>query len=162
LRVVGIRPDGTIIVCERELRIEEILRSALGYSADAPIDYSWDSVLNLDELQVPRNAQLPIHAPGKTQITMVGKAWKIHLDNWKDWVRQRPLGILEKNALKELVTIKGLTPRRIKGAGPDTMDRLEARGFVTQVEGTKAGRFPMYAITPAGESAWRRISDVMI
>lgn len=158
LQVVGIRPDGTIIVCDGKLQTEEVLRAVFRDSVYVPGN-AWDSVLELDEVDTPKNIQPAAHALVKTQIPTSGEAWEEHLKNWREWVRQRPLGVLEKNALAGLITIKGLTPSRIKGAGPDTMERLEAREFVRQVEGAQSGRFPMYEITPDGEAEWRRISD---
>jgi hypothetical protein len=46
-----------------------------------------------------------------------------------------------REALKELSAIQGQPPRRIIGAGPDTMDKLEARGFVRTVEETSPDTF---------------------
>jgi hypothetical protein len=75
-------------------------------------------------------------------------------------VRAQPPGVREKKALKELYAIKDLPPRHVKGAGPDTMERLEARGFVRTVG--EVSYFPMYEMTPAGEAECLKISNMPI
>jgi hypothetical protein len=122
LRILGIRPDGTVIVYDGKRPIEEALRSALGCSMASRADNEWDSVLGLDDFEGRENEQPTARAAGKPQVPLEGEAWKEHIEKWKEWVRQRPLGVLEKMALRELSAIKGQMPRRIKGVGPGTID----------------------------------------
>jgi len=44
----------------------------------------------------------------------------------------------------------------IKGAGINTIERLEARGFISVAE-ERGDRVPYYRITPEGEAAWLRL-----
>ena len=75
LQVVGIRPDGTIIVCDGKLQTEEVLRAVFRDSVYVPGN-AWDSVLELDEVDTPKNIQPAAHALVKTQIPTSGEAWR--------------------------------------------------------------------------------------
>jgi hypothetical protein len=55
--------------------------------------------------------------------------------------------------------MKGQTPRHIKGIGPGTMERLEARGFVRATGQVKPGYFPHYEITAEGEGECLKIPE---
>jgi|HubBroStandDraft_5_1064220.scaffolds.fasta_scaffold762956_2 hypothetical protein len=48
LRIVGIRPDDTVIIYDGERPIEDALRFALGCLPETPADDPWDTVLGLD------------------------------------------------------------------------------------------------------------------
>jgi hypothetical protein len=162
LRVVGIRPDGTVIVYDGEAPIAEAICSALGLETEQHDHNPWDDVATFDEWKSRDEARKPDHVIASYQAPLVGEAWRRHLEKWKEWVRGRPLGLREKRALRELSAIKGRPPRHIKDAGPGTMDRLEARGFVKPVGEAKPGYFPLYEITAAGETEWRKICDQRI
>jgi hypothetical protein len=112
LFIVGIRPDGTVIVYDGKRPIEEALRSALGCSTGSCTYNEWDRVLGLDEFEGRENEQPTARAAAKPQVPLEGDAWKEHIEKWKEWVRRRPLGVLEKRALKELSAIKGQTPQK--------------------------------------------------
>jgi hypothetical protein len=157
LRVIGIRPDGTIIVYDGKGPIEKALRSALGCETQPPADNEWDAVSAFDERREQQYAQGPGRVLEPDEAPLAGAAWRERVEKWKVWVRGRPLGVREKSALRELFAIKGRTPRHINGAGPDTMDKLEAREFIRPVGEVRTGYFPMYEITPTGEAAWQRI-----
>jgi hypothetical protein len=162
LRIIGIRPDGTVIIYDGEGPIEEALRSALGCEPELPVRNESDAVSAFDEWTAQQEAQRPERMVASHQAPLVGEAWQQHVEKSKEWVRGRPLGIREKRALRELSTIKGQQPRRINGAGPGTMDRLEARGFVRTVGEVKPGRVPLYELTEAGEVEWLRIRDTQM
>jgi len=152
LRIVGIRPDGTVIVYDGNGPIEQALRFALGCATEQPVDNEWNAVLGFDTAEPEQQPGISNQAPSGAE------AWHEHAEKWKEWVRGRPLGTLERKALATLFEMKGQQPRRIKGAGPGTMKRLEARGFARPVGETKPDHFPMYEITEAGEAHWRSLS----
>jgi predicted DNA-binding transcriptional regulator AlpA len=78
---------------------------------------------------------------------------------WEALIRSRPLGIREKRALEGYFCGKGQSKVEVNGAGPGTIDRLVARGFIEVVAERGEGRMPYYGITPAGEIAWQALSD---
>jgi hypothetical protein len=161
LRIVGIRPDGTVIVYDGDGPIEDALRSVLGCETEARGRNPWDDVLD-DELAAFEKAK---SGGVKTDVPVMDERWRDEgwreqrLEKWKASVRRSPLGVLEKRALKALFGMKGQTPQRIKGAGPGTMDKLEVRGFARPVGEVKSGRYPTHEITAEGEAHWRTIAD---
>ncbi|WP_128948986.1 MarR family winged helix-turn-helix transcriptional regulator [Bradyrhizobium guangzhouense] len=76
---------------------------------------------------------------------------------WEAIVRSQPLNRLERAALEAYFERKG-TISYERGAGPRTIERLEARGFVQVVQTREDGREPYYGITPAGEAEWLRLT----
>jgi hypothetical protein len=46
------------------------------------------------------NGQPTPPAASKPQVPLVSEAWSEQFEKWKEWVRQRPLGVLEKNLLQ--------------------------------------------------------------
>jgi hypothetical protein len=159
LRILGIRPDGTVIVYDGKRPIEEALRSALGCEAEAPARSPWDEVSASDQWKERQEARQSGSVVAPDEVPLTGEAWRERVDKWKEWVRGRPLGVLEKRALRDLSAIKGQPPRHIKGAGPGTMDKLEARGFVKTAGEMKSGYFPMYKITTEGEAEWLKVGE---
>jgi hypothetical protein len=72
---------------------------------------------------------------------------------WEAIVRSKPLGKRERNALGGYFRAKGQAVH-VTGAGGDTIERLQARGFIVgPPEGVSD-----HTITPAGEAEWLRIS----
>jgi hypothetical protein len=88
LFIVGIRPDGTVIVYDGKRPIEEALRSALGCSTGSCTYNEWDRVLGLDEFEGRENEQPTARAAAKPQVPLEGDAWKEHIEKWKEWVRR--------------------------------------------------------------------------
>jgi hypothetical protein len=121
LRVIGIRPDGTIILYDGKGPIEGALRSALGFEAETPTHNPWDDVSAFDDWKEQREAQRPGRVVAPHQAPLVGAAWREHAEKWKEWVRGRPLGVREKRALRELSSIKGHPPpsHQWRGSGHD-------------------------------------------
>lgn len=78
---------------------------------------------------------------------------------WEALIRSRPLGVREKRALEGYFCGKGQTNLEVNGAGPGTIDRLVARGFIEVVAERGDGRMPYYGVTPIGEAAWQALSD---
>lgn len=85
--------------------------------------------------------------------------WRIYEEGeWEELVRKSPLTKLEHRALEGYFKSKG-TFADVKGSGPATCDRLQARGFITVVKERGDGKVPYYGITPAGEDEWLRITE---
>lgn len=158
LRIFGIRPDGTVIVHDADGPVEDALRVALGCKAELEAVSPWDDVSAVDEWKPQVELRAP-HVAASGKIPLTPKLRRDRVEKWKDWVRGRPLGVLEKRALKELFLMKGQPPRHIKGAGPGTMDKLKARGFVRPVGEIKPGHFSMYEVTKKGAEEWLKICD---
>ena len=151
LRIVGIHPSGTIIVYDGSGPIEHALRCALGGPTEQPVDDKWTAVLGFGTAEPEQHPSISNQTPTTTID------WQERAEKWKEWVRGRPLGTLERKALAGLLQMKGHEPRHIKGAGPGTMERLGARGFARPIGDAKPDRFPMYEITEAGERHWQRL-----
>jgi hypothetical protein len=79
---------------------------------------------------------------------------------WEALVRSRPLGKKEKLGLEGYVRGKGQSKLRVKGAGPDTIERLLIRGYIEVESERGEGKVPYYGVTVAGEEAWREASGV--
>lgn len=151
LRIVGIHPSGTVIVYDGSGPIEHALHSVLSGTTEQPVDDEWTAVLGFDTAEPEQRPSI------SNQTPTTATDWQERAEKWKEWVRGRPLGTLEKKALAGLLEMKGHEPRRIRGAGPGTMERLEARGFARPLGDAKPDRFPMYEITEAGEVHWQRL-----
>ncbi|WP_455918739.1 hypothetical protein [Ensifer canadensis] len=97
---------------------------------------------------------------GQEEMTRLQK--EAH-DKWAAWIPSQPLGKREKTALSQLaafgpdVTIE---LRQIKNCGPDTEDRLKARGYLeTKASNKFPDRIAFYILTPAGFDAWQAQSE---
>ena len=78
---------------------------------------------------------------------------------WEELVRKSPLSKLERMALERFFHKPKGSLAYVKGAGPATIDRLKARGFIAVLKERDEGRFPYHEITPAGEAEWLRIKS---
>lgn len=84
-------------------------------------------------------------------------------EEWKASIPNRPIGKREADALEDL-SKHGVGVfvdwREIKGCGPETEDRLVARGFIKTKNSRKfPDRIASYAITKAGMVAWKKIEQ---
>lgn len=84
-------------------------------------------------------------------------------EEWKSSIPSRPIGKREVDALEDL-SKHGFGVfvdwRDVKGCGPETEDRLVARGFIKTRNSRKfPDRISRYAITKAGMDAWRKIEQ---
>ncbi|MCK4207215.1 hypothetical protein J3U99_20825 [Brucella pituitosa] len=82
-------------------------------------------------------------------------------EEWKASIPSRPIGKREVDALEDL-SKHGVGVfvdwKDVKGCGPETEDRLVARGFIKTRNSRKyPDRIASYAITKAGMDAWRKI-----
>jgi hypothetical protein len=85
------------------------------------------------------------------------EAWKRSREEWPARVRAQPLNRLETHVFQILGAGEvGARPDGIKGAGPNTMERLAVRGFVRPIE-RGDGRGPDYELTQAGKEEWTRL-----
>lgn len=84
-------------------------------------------------------------------------------EEWKASIPNRPIGKREADALEDL-SKHGVGVfvdwREIKGCGPDTEERLVARGFIQTRNSRKfPDRIASYSITKAGMDAWKKIEQ---
>lgn len=79
---------------------------------------------------------------------------------WEAEIRGRAMGKRELDALGEFYRHKDGPLGRIKGAGLDTAERLQIRGYIAVAE-EHGDRVPYYRITPDGEAAWLTIANSM-
>ncbi|MEJ5087130.1 hypothetical protein [Brucella pseudogrignonensis] len=84
-------------------------------------------------------------------------------EEWKASLPSRPIGKREIDALEDLSN-HGVGVfvdwREVKGCGPETEDRLVARGFIKTRNSRKfPDRIASYAITKAGMDAWKKIEQ---
>jgi predicted DNA-binding transcriptional regulator AlpA len=106
----------------------------------------WDDVLapGGDALESPKNFVPPIvfkkYAPGE----------------WEKEVCASPLGKRELAGLGAYYDARNEKLSYIKGAGINTTERLEARGFIFVAE-KRGDRVSYYRIIPEGEAAWLRL-----
>ena len=106
----------------------------------------WDDVLadDSDALEPSKEFVPPIvfkkYAPGE----------------WEKEVCGSPLGKREMAGLGAYYDARNEKLNYIKGAGINTSERLEARGFISVAE-KRGDRVPYYRITPEGEAAWLRL-----
>jgi hypothetical protein len=85
--------------------------------------------------------------------------WQEHLRLWRLEVIASPLLSRELMGLAGLYEVKSERKKRIKGVSINTMERLEARGFV-EVDGEPPpGKCASYKITEAGEKAWQALPE---
>lgn len=85
--------------------------------------------------------------------------WQEHLRRWRLEVIASPLLSRELMGLAGLYEVKSERKKRIKGVSINTMERLEARGFV-EVDGEPPpGKCASYKITEAGEKAWQALPE---
>jgi len=82
-------------------------------------------------------------------------------DKWRASIPGTPLGKREKKALAQLVEYGVGIPvhwSKIKDCGPDTEDRLKARGFLeTRNQKKFPDRIDSYILTKAGLHAWEEL-----
>ncbi|MGM4885287.1 hypothetical protein AB8A20_07915 [Tardiphaga sp. 604_B6_N1_1] len=76
---------------------------------------------------------------------------------WAVEVRSRPLGKKERSGLEGYVRGKSQHKLQVKGAGPDTIDRLLIRGYIEVESERGEGKEPYYGVTVAGEEAWQQL-----
>jgi len=74
---------------------------------------------------------------------------------WEKGVCARPLGKREIAGLGAYYDARNEKLTHIRGAGINTNERLEARGFICVTE-ERGDRVSYYGIMPAGEAAWLR------
>jgi len=79
-------------------------------------------------------------------------------EEWKQIVCASPLGKRERIGLGAYYAARNEKLSYIKGAGIGTVERLEARGFISVAE-ERGDRVPFYRITPEGEAAWLRLEN---
>jgi len=128
----------------------------LGEAEDG--DNSWDdvSVASIPDREV---AQVPARQIEHYNYPRTPEEWQEHLRLWRLEVIASPLLSRELMGLAGLYEVKSEREKRIKGVSINTMERLEARGFV-EVDGeTIPGRCPSYKITEAGEKAWEALPE---
>jgi hypothetical protein len=83
---------------------------------------------------------------------------RIYADGeWEALVRASPVRKREVAALEAYFKAKGIVGY-VKGAGPETTERLVARGYVEIIQENGKDRGSYYGITPAGEAAWRELA----
>lgn len=75
---------------------------------------------------------------------------------WEKEVCASPLGKRELAGLGAYYGARNEKLSYIKGAGINTAERLEARGFISVAE-KRGDRVPYYRITPEGEAEWLRM-----
>lgn len=75
---------------------------------------------------------------------------------WERKVCASPLGKRERAGLKAYYDDRNEQLRYIKGAGIGTIERLEARGFISVAE-VRGNRVPFYRITAEGKAEWLRL-----
>lgn len=82
-------------------------------------------------------------------------------DEWVESIPGTPLGKREKSALAQLADFgpgKMVEWTKIKNCGPDTEDRLKARGFIeTRPSNKWPDRIAYYVLTTAGYEAWNNL-----
>lgn len=82
-------------------------------------------------------------------------------DRWKASIPGTPLGKRERKALAHFAQHGAGVPihhSKIKNCGPDTQDRLEARGFLEVRNQEKhPDRIDSYILTESGLNAWRAL-----
>lgn len=80
---------------------------------------------------------------------------------WEKSIPGTPLGKREKSALAQLADFgpgKMVEWTKIKNCGPDTEDRLKARGFIeTRPSNKWPDRIAYYVLTTAGYEAWNNL-----
>lgn len=81
-------------------------------------------------------------------------AYAMHAERWKTEVRRSPLDKRERLALAKLYELRGRQAKHneIKGAGPGTCERLEARNYALLE--MKGSRFIGWQITDRGIAAY--------
>jgi predicted DNA-binding transcriptional regulator AlpA len=77
-------------------------------------------------------------------------------EEWKQIVCVSPLGKREHAGLGAYYYARNEKLSYVKGAGINTTERLEARGFISVTE-RRGDRVPYYRITPEGQAAWLRL-----
>lgn len=84
---------------------------------------------------------------------------KKNRDEWAAWLPGQPLGKREKTALGQLAAFGpniDIEWTKIKNCGPDTEERLKARGFLQTKPSKKfPDRIGFYMLTQAGYDAWQ-------
>lgn len=98
-----------------------------------------------------RGAELPGKYPIGSRVYADGE--------WEELVRKSPLTKLERVALESFFCKPKGSLAYVRGAGPTTVDRLKARGFIAVLKKRDEGRAPYHEITPAGEAEWLRIKS---
>lgn len=73
---------------------------------------------------------------------------------WEQKICGSPLGKRELAGLGAYFNARNDKLGYIKGVGISTIERLEARGFISVAE-RRGDRVPYYRITPKGEAEWR-------
>lgn len=83
-------------------------------------------------------------------------------DEWRASIPSRPLGQRERSVLDQLAPYgpgQRVHFREVKNHGPDTEDRLKARGFVEAFGNNKFPDRSIYVmLTDAGFEAWKKIA----
>lgn len=95
---------------------------------------------------------------GEAEMTQLRQAAE---DEWKASIPGTPLGKRERKALAQLVEHGVGVPvhwSKIKDCGPDTEERLKARGFIeTRNQQRFPDRIESYVLTAAGKMAWEQL-----
>ena len=152
-----------------DIHAVDIAFTKLGDSSDS----SWDAEVNLGGGPPPRRfgdriSRSNVQADQKwcpPEYEMYrGEDWfkdaKFYKEGeWEALICSRPLGIREKRAPEGYFLGKGNTKLDVNGAGPETIERLVARGFIEFVAERGEGRVPYYGITTAGEAAWQALNS---
>ncbi|MEZ5782745.1 MAG: hypothetical protein R3D70_14210 [Rhizobiaceae bacterium] len=85
---------------------------------------------------------------------------EIAQDKWRVSIPGTALGKREKQALQQLAqhgVDVAVGSHQIKNCGPDTYERLEARGFLeTRSRESYPDRIGYFVLTPAGLDAWQK------
>jgi hypothetical protein len=103
-----------------------------------------------------RAAIAEIVANGGRVVLAQGALWS--MEEYAKYVVTRPLGKREIEMLRKLADFYGDGPldRAFQAGGPGTMEKLEARGFVTAIE-RRPTHMPDYCLTDAGREAARTL-----
>jgi hypothetical protein len=99
-------------------------------------------------------------AAGRKVIHAAGRIWSEK--EWPQFIRQQPLNKREVATLARIGSGEvGVVISRgdFKGAGPDTMARLEGRGYVIP-NPREADRSPDYKLTTEGKEAWSKLAGM--
>jgi hypothetical protein len=149
LRVLGIRPDGTVITWPAN---ESLPNGFVLAFADQPLNLQ---PIPSSSKKFDVQAATKLMASGPI-VLAEGKMWAEA--SWKEHVCASPMKKRERDALELMCSFgpRVVLYHEIKGAGLTTMKRLEARGFVVAVQ-HGLERVPDYTLTLEGKHEWERI-----
>lgn len=168
---IELKPDGSMLIAPASA--EPVMTSALerweAWESGKPTAYEKEPAKGPHGYPIVDDPNHPLrqwydrlgfdpHTMGQEDMERLQE--KAHAE-WEKSVPGTPLGRREKSALAQLADFgpgKMVEWTKIKNCGPDTEDRLKARGFI---ETRPSNKWPdpiaYYVLTTAGYEAWKNL-----